>query len=62
MPTIEDLEKLSDWRLVKFCELVSEDPSTYTQAVADEAFELKREWIVLARGQKENWNSKAAHG
>jgi hypothetical protein len=48
MPTTNKLEQKSPTELAVLCLRVADDPSNYTQVVAEAAFKLKLEWVALA--------------
>ena len=67
MPTQEQLEYKSTKELAVLCQCVADNSIDYTDAASDEAWELKREWVLLrtppdadVKKQRENETSQAA--
>lgn len=49
MPTQEQFERKSKTELAVLCQRVSDNSFAYTEAAADEAWRLKKEWVLLQR-------------
>jgi hypothetical protein len=47
MPNQQELERSYSIVLAALCQEVADDPSRYTQAVAEEALKLRTEWAAL---------------
>ena len=47
MPSKQVLERSYSIALAALCQKVADDPSRYTQAVAEEALKLRTEWAAL---------------
>jgi len=47
MPSKQELERSYSIVLAGLCQEVADDPSHYTQDVADEALKLRTEWAAL---------------